>query len=407
MLISLQEAASFLQTHYSLFDELWRRQNENLTEGDLLAIIDTVQSQATPRYLLTQLKKLRFIVETDAQAGVWELAPVFARWVEYLQQVARPVSSAVVNGRLTELDNLLTAFRSVAALNDLAEGRDILADTRNAFQRLTEDLGQTRAAIANAVSEAKGEHRTQSALERFRRINRLWSEYLFPMVQLLDPAGQLEVICSAWENQLALSLEGKFLPERRTAERIEREMQILRVAVRQSFRECRNELEPLHARLRRDSLWAEGAARILAQIEREGAVGSSFMNSLPVSTFRYSGQASQAALAASAARWLDISEPPAIIQFGGTFAPGDSQALEDILAAIEAEPEELFPVDDLLAWLGQKHGASGFYPVIQVFSLLVTDSRYLASFSLPISEYEVAGGVVRCGRVKLEIRQAA
>jgi len=407
MLISLQEAASFLQTHYAVFDELWRRRDDSLTDGDLLAVIGAVQSQATPHYLLTQLKKLRFLVQTDSQAGAWELASAFARWVEYLQQVARPVSSAVVCGRLTELDNLLTAFRAVAARNDLAEGRDILADTRNAFQRLTEDLGQTRAAIANAVSETKSEHRTQSALERFRRINRLWSDYLIPMLELLDPAGQLEVICSAWEHQLALSLESKFLPERRTAERIEREMQILRVVLRSSFRECRNELEPLHARLRRDSLWAEGAARILAQIEREGAAGSQFASSLPVSTFRYSGQASQAALVASAARWLDISEPPAVIQFAGATVPGDSQALEEILAAIEAEPLGSFPLDDLLAWLGREHGERGFYPVIQVFSLLVTDSRYVASFNLPISEYEVAGGVVRCGRVKLEIRKAA
>lgn len=407
MLISLQEAASFLQTHYAVFDELWRKREDSLSDADLLAIIGATQTPATPHYLLTQLKKMRFLVETESQAGAWELAPPFARWVEFLQQMARPVSSAVVQGRLVELDHLLTAFRGAAARDDLAEGREILGDTRRSFQRLTEDLGQTRIAIANAVSEAKSEHRTQSALERFRRINRLWTEYLIPMMELLDPAGQLEVICSAWEHQLALSLDKAFLPERRMAERIEREMQILRVALRQSFRECRNELEPLHARLRRDSLWAEGAALILAHIERDGAAGSKLATSLPVSTFRFGGQISEAALVASAARWLDISEPLAAINFSGTPTPADSQAVEDILGSMEGMSDDQFPVDDLLAWLVRRHGGRGFHPLLQVFSLLVTDSRYLATFSLPIVEYEVAGGVVRCGCVKLKLRQAA
>ena len=407
MLISLQEAASFLQTYHVVFDELWRRRDEPLSDADLLAIIGAVQSQATPHYLLTQLKKMRFLVETASQAGAWELAAPFGRWLEYLQQMARPVSSALVRGRLAELDHYLTAFRLAEARSELAEGREILSDTRRSFQQLTEDLSQTRAAIANAVSEAKGDHRAQSALERFRRINRLWTEYLLPMMELLDPAGQLEVICSAWEHQLTLSLEKEFLPERRTAERIEREMQILRVALRQSFRECRSELEPLHAHLRRNSLWAEGAARILAQIEREGASASSLAACLPISTFRYAGQISQAALVASAAHWLDISEPPAAINFGGSSTPSDVQAMEDILAAIEAMPVGQFPVEDLLDWLAREYGVRGFHPILQVFSLLVTDSRYLATFNLPIGEYAVADGVVRCGRVKLEFRQVA
>lgn len=325
MLISLQEAAAFLQRYHVVFDELWRRREDSLSDSDLLAVIRAVETEATPQYLLIQLKKMRFLVEAESQAGAWELAPPFARWVEYLQQLARPVSASMVQGRLTELDHLLTSFRVAAARADLADGREILGDTRRSFQALTDDLGQTRAAIANVVSEVKSEHRTQNALDRFRRINRLWTEYLIPMMELLDPAGQLEVICSAWEHQLTLSLENGFLPERRMAERIEREMHILRVALRQSFRECRNELEPLHARLRRDSLWAEGAARILTQIERQGAVGSSLAASVSISTFRFAGQISQAALEASAARWRDISEPSAAINFGDVSTPAGSR----------------------------------------------------------------------------------
>jgi hypothetical protein len=407
MLISLQEAAGFMSIYHGVFDELWRRRDEPLSEADLLAVISAAQPSATAGYLLVQLKKLRFVVEADAQAGSWELAAPFARWIEYLQQMSRPVSSELVHGRLSELEHLVVSFRAAQARADWATGQDILRDVRGGFQRLGEDLGQTRAAIANIVSEAKAEHRKQGALERFRRINRLWNEYLLPMLELLDPAGQLEVVCIAWENQLALSMERSFLPDRRLAERIESEMQVLRVAVRQSFRECRSELEPLHERLRRDSLWAEGAARLLATVERVGAVGSDLAGCLPLSSFRFAGQMSRAALVASAARWLDISEPPAAIDFVGAPTAADTQAVEDILAAIEVLPAGRFPVDDLLAWLADDYGHRGFHAVLQVFSLLVTDSRYQASFQQPIGEYNLAGGLVRCGRVKLALRRAA
>lgn len=407
MLISLQEAAGFVSTHYAIFDELWRRKDERMTEADLLAVIGSVQNAATPAYLLTQLKRMKFLVEADAEVGVWELAPPFARWIEHLQQISRPVSSARIRGQLAEIDHNLDAFRVAEARGDLATARELLRETRSAFQLLIEDLGQTRAAIATAVSEAKSEHRRQSAVERFRRINRFWTEYLIPMLDLLDPAGPMEVACTAWENQLALSLEKKFIPERLAAERIETEMRILRVTVRHSFRSCRDELEPLHARLRRESLWTDGAARVLQRLEREGVAGSVFAGSLPVSTFRFVGQIAPAALLASAAQWRDFSAPPSEIDFAGSAAPADSQDVEDILAAMEVAPTSLYPLDDLLAWLAQNHGQRGFNAILQVFSLLVTDARYRATFRFPIAEYAFAGGVVRCGRVKLTLRSAA
>jgi hypothetical protein len=406
MLISLQEAAAFLHAHHAVFDELWRRRDEPLCDADLIVVIASTRTEVTPAYLLAQLKRMRFIVGSD-EAGVWQIAPPFFRWVEYLQQTTRPVSSSVVRGYLAELEHLLESFRLAEAAGNTAEGRDILRDTRTSFQTLVEGLGQTRAAIAATVSETKAEHRTQSAVERFRRINRLWVEYLMPMLELLDPAGALEVVCVAWEHQLAQALEKQFLPERRMAERIESDMQFLRVAVRQSFRECRGELEPLHARLRRDTLWTQGAARILAEVERSGLAASPLAEALPVSTFRFSGHIAQAALEASAAVWIELNVPPLTIDFAGADVAVESQEVEDLLALIERLPAAYFPVCDLLDWLAREHGGRGFHVVLQVFSLLVTDARYQATFGQPIVEYPVAGGVVRCGRVNLELRKIA
>ncbi|MEN9635292.1 MAG: hypothetical protein RL077_3696 [Verrucomicrobiota bacterium] len=73
MLISLQGAVSFLNTHDAVFDKLWRGRDESLGETDLLALINTTWTEATPAYLLAQLKRMKFSDETDAQAGAWAL----------------------------------------------------------------------------------------------------------------------------------------------------------------------------------------------------------------------------------------------------------------------------------------------------------------------------------------------
>jgi hypothetical protein len=403
MLISLPEAASFLLTRHAVIEELWRRREESLAEAEIITLIEATEPDVGSGYLFQQLKKLRFLVESDLQQSVWTLAPVFARWLNHLQHIPQPISSAVIHGRLVELQYLSDSFQAAVFKDDLEAGREMLTETRRCYQCITEDLLQTRMAIAHEVSEAKGEHRRQSPRDRFRRINRFWTEYLLPMIELLNPTGALEAICTAWEKQLAHAVDKGFLPDVRLAERVEREMQVLRVALRQSFRECRNELEPLHSRLRRESQLAEGAAQILSDLERSGV--QSF--TLPLSTFRYMNQISSPALIASAARIFDFSQPPTPIDFGSTAVPGDIQALENLLAEIECLGSDRFPIDDFLGWLVDHYSDRGFHVVLHAFSFVVTDSRFLVSFTHPIREYAFCDGKVRCGHVKLSIRSAA
>ena len=407
MLISLQEAASFLSSYHPVIDELWRRQNLSFSEAELLAIIGATPAQASPGYVLTQLKRMRFIAEADAQRGEWELSLPFVRWLEHLQMLARPVSSAVVQARLTILTQTLEAFTAATTRSDWADGRDNLRSARETIQQLTDDLAQTRAAIATTVGEVKSEHRRQGAVERFRRINRLWQDYLLPILEMLNPTGQLEVLCASWERQLTLATEQGFLPERRIAERIDRDIQYLRVSLRQSFRECRNEMEPLHASLRRDSLLAEGAARILRQLEQDSMVSATLLNSVCFSTFRFAGRISEEAIESSLARVREITAPPHLIEFGSAQVPQEAGDVEDILNAVHELPASAFPINDLLNWLARNHGDRDFHALLQAFSLLVSDTRFLARFVAPIGVYAIAGGVVRCGQVSLEFRNAA
>lgn len=70
MLIPLEEAAGFIHSHHPVFDELWRRKDDVLTDADLLTAAGA-SNNATRAYVAAQLKRMRFVVEADAQAGTW------------------------------------------------------------------------------------------------------------------------------------------------------------------------------------------------------------------------------------------------------------------------------------------------------------------------------------------------
>ena len=78
-----------------------------------------------------------------------------------------------------------------------------------------------------------------------------------------------------------------------------------------------------------------------------------------------------------------------------------------MLADIDGEPGETFPIADLTLWLSERHAHRGFHVILQAFSYVVTDARYRTIFSHPISEYVLAGGAIRCGRVHVDLAKTS
>lgn len=403
MLVSIQDAAYFLHHNHAVVDELWARRTESFSEADLVAIVRACPTTASVPHVVERLKHLRIVEEALGERDVWQLSPPFLRWLEHLAQIARLHSSGEISVRVDFVQARTAAFDAALAAKDWTDGQEALREIRDTLLQIAEDCTQTRRAIANEVSRVKAEHRTQSPKKRFQRINRLWEEYLLPMLNLIDSSGPLEVACDRIGRLLSRAIDEGFVPDPVIADRIERTVQSLRVVLRRSFRECRAEIEPLHANLRRDSLWAEGATRLLAAVEQVGLAEALPPSLLPLSRFRFGGNAPRAALEAAAADWEVVSAPPPVVDFGATVPDAEVQAAFEIVTAVDALPRSSFPIRDLLPWLAEKHAAKGFEPIIQSFSLLVTDQRFIARFDQPITDHHVAGGVIRCGRVQLEL----
>lgn len=407
MLISLKDAAYFIQANHEVFDELWRRRDEPIGDGDIFPFLEVMSDKggASPRHVLAQLKALRFLVESDEDSGSWMLARPFVAWMEHLQQYARPISAKIIEARLTDLETKRQAFEVAINRGDIETAKDMLRESNDVLHQINEDLRETRAAIANIVRESKTGAQEISTIERFRRINRLWEEYIEPMVHLLNPTGRFEAICSGWETQIAIAHRGDSLPDRVLSERLERRITHLRPSIREAFRATRAELAPLHNRLRRDSMYAGGAACVLARLEKEGP--NAFDNAAPLSIFRYQNHVTRLAIIASANDLDRAIQPPPVIDFLRNPPPPLSNPTEEILDSYVTLPSDSFPIPDLMEHLaGNFAEAHGFHPALEVLSHVANHPRFQVGFDLPVREYQLGGGIVRCGRITLNLSKA-
>lgn len=403
MLVSIQAAAYFLYQNHALVDALWARRDETFTDSDLVLIARGLPEKASAGHVVSQLKELRFVEEALGEQGAWQFAPAFRRWLEHLGQIARLRSSGEVTAKIEFLDTRLQSFDTALSGRDWSLGAEALKEIRETLGLIADDFIQTRRAIASEVAKLKGDHRSLPTLQRYRRINRLWSDHLVPMLDQLDPAGPLEVVCDRMGRILNRAVDENFLPDTRIAERIEREAQALRVTLRQSFRECRAEVEPLHSRLRRDSRWAEGASKLLERVAQVGLAEAVSSDVLPLSRFRFEGQSPNSALISAAASWQVLDQPAPVINFQTPAPSPQTGAVFEIVSAVDALPQAQFPIPDLLPWLDRTYGHLGFESVLLAFSTLVIDPRFIARFDPPHSDVPVAGGLVRCAKVHLSL----
>jgi len=177
MIVSLKEAALFLCNHESLVSLLWQHRDEAWTDADLIGLAEnnSNENSPSPRHLVAELKKHRFIIERIDPPATWELAPAFQGWIEHLNMSARPVRSEVIDGFILALEAAANEFSRAWPIPDnWAATRDALQDIWEQLRKTIGNLAVTHLAITNEVSEIKTSRVFLSASERFRRINRIW-----------------------------------------------------------------------------------------------------------------------------------------------------------------------------------------------------------------------------------------
>ena len=409
MIVSLKEAASFLSKHEPLVSLLWQHRNEAWTNADLLGLAENVsdENSPSPPHLVAELKKHRFITERIDPPATWELAPAFQGWIEHLNMTARPVRSEVIDGFILAMERASQEFaRAWPAPDNWAATREALQDIWEQLRKTIENLAATHLAITNEVSEIKTSRVSLSASERFRRINRIWETYLLPMLGLLDHGKKFPSLCDFITQQLDIALSKHALPERRIASRITDEIRVLRHTILDGFRAAHSEIRPLHERLRRESEWTQGAARIIHLFARERDFPRQLACRLAIPNFRLRQDLATATLKRCAAQWRDFRPGNiSVIDFDTSVDVTHKRQAHLVFEHCIQLPKKRFPISDLVAFLASEFPNEDFYTLLRALSLVLKDTRrFSPDFHHPLSEYALGQGLVRIARISLRKR---
>lgn len=409
MIVSLREAASFLSKYEPLVSLLWEHRDEAWTDADLLNLASSIsdENSPSPQHLIAELKKHRFLTERIDPAATWELAPAFQGWVEHLNMTARPVRSEVIDGFILALEVAAKEFaRARQHPDNWPAACEALQDIWQQLRKTIDNLTSTHLAITNEVSEIKTARVVLSASERFRRINRIWETYLLPMLGLLDTGKKFPAVCDFIERELDVALTKHALPERRIATRITDEIRILRHTILEGFHAARNEIRPLHERLRRESEWTQGAAHILQLFTRDRDFPQQIAARLVIANFRMRQDLATANLKRYAAQWRNFRPDNApAIDFDTPTDTARKRQAHLVFDHCVNLPKKYFPITDLAAFLSKEFPDEGFHTLLRSLSLILKDThRFSPDFHLPLSEYSLGDGLIRIARISIRKR---
>jgi len=263
-----------LSDYFELLDVLFHDET-GFTETEFLNKIQATNSSAAPssEYIFQQLLNYRLVEETSDFIPRYILALPYREFLEYLYQESQPVNSAIIKGYITTLES---------RINDLNKAYDSHSEalTLRFLKRLAREInniGQTssrnRLGIINEVRKLKFNDDKLSYKERLSEANRLWDEYLEPLIEMISPQGafgvimdKLKRVLEAGEAQFNGQTELRQLFLQSRAKRIE-----LNEDTRIDLNEAQQELMPLREKLAQESRLMDAAGVIFDQLEQGNA----------------------------------------------------------------------------------------------------------------------------------------
>jgi len=355
MATSPQSFFRFADRHYSLLIDLFYS-STGLTEADLRDLIEDSRSEGDPGSAATTNQLLSFgIIEPipDATATFELTAPIRAL-LSFLLREHRLTSAKVIQGYLTELEDLRSELESASLQKLDNQAARALADISQVIERIRQDSHANREAIIAEVLKLKSNRDQRSIRERFEIINRLWSRHLEPLRDLIDVKKAMDASLDDIERSLITNGKTFILDGALSREfsRCRARLLRLRREVAEDFYESMREVEPLYVSLKRDSELVRGAALTLERIDRAGLSSLQLDALIAIPTWRIEGTFSDTSLEAFF-HGVHGYEPTSPVPL----PDADETPLHEFII-----PSELFshlksslPVADLFAWLLEQY----------------------------------------------------
>ncbi len=392
----------FAGRYYPLLLDLFYR-TEGFAEADLRDLIESQRAEGDPltSTIIEQLISFGIIEPIPDATATFELTAPVRGLLSYLLREHRLTSAKVIQGYLSDLEELRQELDAAARENLGNQAARSLADIAQLIERIRQDSHANREAIIAEVLKLKSNREQRSTRERFEIINRLWNRYLEPLRDLIDVKKAMDASLDDLERGLyksgqVFALDGALAREfSRSRARLLR----LRRDVAEDFREALHEVEPLYVSLRQESALVRGASLALERLDRLGMANLQMDDWLALPTWRVEGLFSDTSLEAFYHGIHDYEPLP----------PNPLPKADETTARDFILPSELLdrlscslPVDDLLAWLLEQYPEAGMGELVRAYGRIYLDHEGPMQFSEQDKRYALSDATLISRPVRLE-----
>ena len=354
-----------------------------VSEADVRRMIRDTQGEDAelPETTWRRLGELHILVPTEPGSDFHFLAEPVRRLLDYLFDAAQAATPEIVRGYIQSLEASGRQLARAIEQDELTLLRLAIDDIQKVLIRVQADLDETHRCILNEVSRYKTERRTVSVRDKFRRIVHWMERYVEPMTDVVRPDGSLRTVFDETGRLLVRARDQGLFTDLPT---LERSLRLLRIVQRHAlrvFQQCRRELQPLYESLRRSSFLAEGAAKALEALQRDGPSGWAEAHAVRTFQQRWQHVPSDAAIARALRNVAETTvEPPPVLGLGEPEVPPEDYLRRLWLEALPAEAVASVPIDDLLGWIVQHHPGRTSADALAGFTRLVFDPAFAARF---------------------------
>ena len=404
MKINPQSFFNFCATHSALLRALAEHDGE-ISEADSLRMIraNPGAGEELPETGWRRLRELQILVPTEPGSELYLLAEPVARLLAYLFNESNPATPEVIQGYVLSLET--TGKRLSRALDeeDITAVKLAFEEISQTLRRVHADLNATQHAILAAVARYKTERARVPVREKYRLIVHWMERYVEPMIRIIDRDGILRATFEETEKLLERARAEALFNDHPALARNLRFLRLVGDHALRVFTQCRREIQPLYESLRRSSFIAEGAARALEKLQAEGLAKWGSEHLIPVATWRFQNVPGDAAIGIALRRVIEHPpESPPVLELASEEETPSALVRRLWLDSLAERVRDELPVEDVLAWLVERHPGKETSDVLTGFSSLVFHREFSAHFTdqLPRA-YKTADGEIKASPLTL------
>jgi hypothetical protein len=397
MKVNAQAFFNFSSAHVPLLRALAERGGE-ISEAEAMRLIRAHPGlgDELPETAWRRLRELQILVPTEPGSELHLLAEPVARLLTYLFNEANPATPEMIRGYVLSLET--TSKRLARALDDedIAAVKRAFDEISQTLRRIHADLNETQHAILAAVARYKTERARVSVREKYQLIVHWMERYVEPMIEIVRADGPLRAAFDETERLLGRAREEALFNDHPALVGNLHFLRLIRAHALRVFTQCRKEIQPLYESLRRSSFIAEGAARALEKLQAEGLAKWGVEHLILMATWRFQNVPGDAAIELALRRVIEHPpEPPPVLELASEGETPSALVRRIWLDSLAERVRDELPVEDLLAWLVERHPGKETSDVLTGFSSLVFHREFSAHFTdqLPRA-YETADGEI-------------